>query len=376
MRLLSFLLMTSAAVAQQYVISTIAGGAPPPTPAPAVNVSIGRPTKVATDSKGNVYFTSIHCVFKIDASGVLTRLAGNARPGYSGDGGAAASAQLSGPEGVAVDGSGNVYIADSGNARVRTISPGGVITTVAGGGTSGLGDGGSATAAQLAAPYGVALDGSGGLYIADFGDNRVRKVSSSGVITTVAGGISGYSGDGGPAPSAHLSGPAGVAVDGSGNIFIADSSNYRIRKVASDGIITTVAGNGTYQWGANPGDGGLATSATLAYPMDVAIDGSGNLFIADWQRGSIRKVVPSGIITTVTTANLPSGVAVDGSGNLFIADSAGQHLLCVARPFGIVSVVAGNGGLGDGGPAASALLSGPLWRRRGWPGQRLYCRPV
>ncbi len=172
-----------AAWAQQYVISTVAGGAPPPTPRAALTASVGNPAGVAADGFGNVYFTSLNCVFKLDQNGILTRVAGNSRGGYSGDGGLATNAQLSYPQGVAIDGSGNLFIADYSNSRVRKVSTSGIITTVVGNGAYGYsGDGGAATSAQLFSPNGVAVDGSGNLFIADTGNHRIRKVSTSGII--------------------------------------------------------------------------------------------------------------------------------------------------------------------------------------------------
>jgi uncharacterized protein (TIGR03437 family) len=377
------LLFAGATWAQQYVISTIAGGAPPPTPAAALTVSIGAPSGVATDSAGNVYFLSLNCVFKLDKDGDATRVAGNSRAGYSGDGGPATSAQLANPLGVAVDASGNLFIADTNNYRVRRVSTNGIITTVAGNGSNGFsGDGGPATSAQLANPAGVAVDGSGNLFIVDTNynyapapNNRVRKVSTNGIITTVAGsGTWGFSGDGAPATSAQLANPAGVAVDGSGNLFIADSLNHRVRKVSTNGIITTVAGNGAAGFS---GDGGPATGAGI-YPAGVVVDGSGNLFIPDAVNNRVRKVSTNGIVTTVagnngccgfsgdggpaTRASLvgPIGVAVDGEGNLFIADSNNNRVRKVSTD-GIIATVAGNGTSGfsgDGGPAINAQMAG------------------
>src|ERR1700736_2645147 len=179
-----FWLFSVAAAAQQYVISTVAGGAPPPTPARGVDLSMRFPIGVATDAAGNAYFNSDNCVFKLDQKGVVTHIAGNSWPGYSGDGGLATSAQLLNPNGVAVDGAGNLFIGDSG--RVRKVSPSGIITTVAGNGTPRLsGDGGPATSAQLYSPTGVVVDRAGNLFIPDSG--RDRKVSPSGIIATVAG---------------------------------------------------------------------------------------------------------------------------------------------------------------------------------------------
>jgi sugar lactone lactonase YvrE len=230
----------------------------------------------------------------------IVTIAGNGTQGYSGDGGNATSAEFYGPCGVAFDSGGNLFIADTYNNRIREISTSGIITTIAGNGTGGYsGDGGAATSAELHAPEGVAIDSYGNIFIADRGNSRIRKViASTGIITTVAGnGTSGYSGDGGAATSAQLNYAMGVAVDSSGNIFIAEVYNNRIRKVAaSTGIITTVAGDGNNGYS---GDGGIATSARLAWPEGVAVDSSGNIYIADRNNCLIRKVSTSGIITTV-----------------------------------------------------------------------------
>ncbi|HXB70989.1 MAG TPA: BACON domain-containing carbohydrate-binding protein [Candidatus Acidoferrales bacterium] len=298
---------------------------------------------------------------------------------FGGDNGPATNAELDRPSGVAVDSGGNLYIADGFNNRIRKVSNG-VITTVAGDGTSGftgtpLGDNGPATSAQLRSPQGVAVDSAGNLYIADFGDGKVRKVTNA-VITTVAGnGTVGSSGDNGPATSAQLAGPAGVAVDSGGNLYIADFGDGRIRKV-SNGVITTVAGNGTF---GSSGDNGPATSAQLAGPQGVAVDSAGNLYITEigyTPATRIRKV-SNGVITTIagdgtsgfsgdngpaTSAELnnPEGVAVDSAGNLFIADTVNHRIRKVSN--GVITTVAGNGlgGFsGDNGPATSAELAGP-----------------
>jgi uncharacterized protein (TIGR03437 family) len=363
--------------AQQYTISTYAGGAPPPTPIAGVQASIGLPSGVAADGAGNAYFSALNCVFKLDSNGVMTRVAGNSRAGFSGEGGSATSAQLNTPFGVAVDASGNIYIAEASNNRIRKVSATGIITTVAGNGTQGYsGDGGPATNAQLYNPFGVAVDASGNIYIAEASNNRIRKVSAAEIITTVAGnGAQGYSGDGGLATSAQLATPTGVAVDASGNVYIADRGNNRIRKVSANGIITTVAGNGS---SAYFGDGGSATSAELYNPSGVAVDASGNLYIADYGNQRIRKVSAAGIITTVagngsqgypgdggpaTSAELynPSGVVVNTSGSVYIADTSNSRIRKVSAA-GIITTVAGNGAegySGDGGPATSAQLFYP-----------------
>src|ERR1035441_2933046 len=210
-----------------------------PVNIPGTSAALGRIMGVAVDPQGNVFIPllDLQIVVRLDATtGILTLLAGNGYKGFSGDSRSATSAQLYSPVGAAVDSAGNLYIVDASSRRIRKVSNG-VITTVAGGGSS-LGDNGPATSAQLVLPYRVALDPAGSLYIADVADNRVRKVSN-GVITTVAGnGTKGFSGDGGPATSAQLSGPDGVAVDAAGNVYIADCTNNRIRKVSA-GVITT-----------------------------------------------------------------------------------------------------------------------------------------
>ena len=367
--------------AQEYVISTIAGGSPPATPAVAINVSIGFPGGVAVDAAGNVYFAALHCVFRMDPNGILTRVAGNSRAGYSGDGGLAVNAQLNNPSGIAIDSTGNLFIGDSRNNRVRQVSPNGIITTVAGNGALGdSGDGGPALNAQLFAPGGVALDNAGNLYFAEA--RRVRKISPDGIITAVAGtGVQGLAGDGGPATSAEFWFLGGLALDRAGNLFIADNGAGRVRKVSTSGMITTVAGNGT--WGSS-GDGGPAVNAELMEPNGVAVDGAGNLFIAEYASQYIRKVDFRGIITTVAGTGPsgpegiggysgdggpairaqisgPTGVALDGSENLFFVDMFNSRIRKVSSG-GIITTVAGNGSdsfSGDGGQAASAQLGNP-----------------
>jgi prepilin-type N-terminal cleavage/methylation domain-containing protein len=247
------------------------------------------------------------------STGIITTVAGNGGAGYSGDGGQATAAELYGPWGMALDSSGNVYFGDEVNSRVRKVTVAtGIITTVAGNGTAGnIGDGGQATAAELDLVNGVALDSSGNIYIAA-NCNCIRKVTvSTGIITNVAGnGAGGFGGDGGQATAAQL-GAGGVAVDNSsGNFYIADTANSRVRKVTvATGIITTVAGNGTQGYS---GDGGQATAAELNNAQKVAIDSTGNIYIGDSLNNSVRKVtVATGIITTVA-GNGTGGYSGDG----------------------------------------------------------------
>jgi sugar lactone lactonase YvrE len=486
-----WLLSGSALLAQPYTISTIAGGGPPPSFVPALGVSVPVAGGIAANDAGDVYFSSIDSVLKVDAKGILTRLAGTGRHGSSGDGGPATSAQLAWPAGLAVDTVGNVYIAENGSHRIRRVSPDGSITTVAGTGSAGdSGDGGPAINAQLNFPVGVAVDTSGNLYIADTGNNRVRRVSAEGVITTVAAGfghtegiaadaagnvyITDYvvgeapcgdcdvpfigrivrvtrsgivdtiagggmeQGDGGAATSALLQTPRGIAVDASGSLYVSDSVNDSVRKISPSGVITTAAGvnfargipcpytdgplpvtpfplrcpagvavdvagtlyvadignhrirkvspqgdianiAGSGAEGTFWGDGGRAEDAALYSPLGVAVDGSSNLFIADAGNNRVRKVSPDGVITTIagngtpgysgdggpaTSAQLrdPAGVAVDASGNLYIADTGNNRIRKVSEN-GMITTVAGRGDfnppLGDGGPATRAALAGP-----------------
>ena len=356
-----------AAFAQHYVISTIAGAAPPPTPVAGLAVSIRWPTAVAADGAGNLFFESWNCIFRLDAKGQLTRVAGNGTAGYSGDGGPATNAQLHTPLGLAADGQGNLYIADTSNGRVRKVSPDGAIATVAGIGQNDFyGDGGPAASARLRLPSGLTVDRQGNLFIAETG--RIRMVSTSGIINTVAGtGTEGYSGDGGLATNAQIS-PTALAIDGQGTVFLADG--YRVRKISPAGIITTVAGNGTYGYS---GDGAAATSGQL-FPAGVAVDGQGNLFVSDQSSGRIRKISPAGIISTVagggnsgtsgdgvpaTSTQIDSfGIAIDAQGNLVVADRFNCRVRKIS-PDGIITTVAGNstcGYSGDGSPASGAQL--------------------
>lgn len=310
------------------------------------------------------------------SQGNIATIAGNGSAGYSGDGGLAINAGLSHPRGLALDSSGNLYISDVDNHRIRRVSPAGIIFTVAGNGTAGFsGDGGMAVNAALADVTSLALDGAGNLYIADRGNRRVRKVTADGIIATIAGtGISGFSGDGGPATSAQLNTPASIMF-AAGNLYIADSSNQGIRRVGSDGTITTIAGNGVKGFS---GDGGPATSASLATPLGMAMDSFGNLYIADGDNNRVRRISPGGVITTVAgngvgqfagdlgpavsaSLNIPEDVAVDTAGNLFVAD-AGNNRVRKVDGAGIITTLAGtaqNGFSGDGGPATQAMLNFP-----------------
>ena len=307
---------------------------------PAVEARLRYPFDVAVDETGSLYIVDTwnHRIRKVDSAGIVTTVAGSGTTGesgggFSGDGGPAVEAQLRFPGGAALDGSGSLYIVDTWNHRIRKVDSAGIVTTIAGSGTTGEGgggfggDGGPAVEARLRYPYGAALDGSGNLYIADAWNHRIRKVDSAGIVTTIAGsGTEGYGGDGGPAVRAQLSHPQGVALDGSGNLYIADAWNHRIRKVDSAGIVTTIAGGGTPGGGRGRfgRDSGLAVRARLKYPQGMALDAAGNLYFADIGNHRIRKVDASGIMRTIAG----TGGAYGGFG-------------------------------GDGGPALQAMLFSP-----------------
>ena len=355
---------------------------------PAVEARLRYPFDVAVDEAGNLYIPSggNHCIRRVDASGTITTVAGNEEQGYSGDGGPAIEAQLRSPAGVALDDSGNLYIADTWNHRLRRVDASGTITTVAGIGESGYsGDGGPANQAQLYRPKDATVDSTGNLYIADTYNHRIRRVDTSGIITTVAGiGEEGNSGDGGPAVEARLNRPRDVAVDGAGNLYIADTANHRIRRVDGAGNISTIAGAGATgrDAGRYAGDGGRAIEARLDLPSGVALDGSGNVYIADTGNYRIRKVDATGIITTIAGSgsagsgdysgdggpavearlDYPNDVAVDRAGNLYIADTY-NHRIRRVDVSGIITTVAGVGDgsySGSSGPAVEAALLQPM----------------
>jgi sugar lactone lactonase YvrE len=436
-RLGLLLLTASVALAQQYVISTIAGGAPPPLTGFALSTPLAVSGAVGVDASGNVYFTSGSYVLKVDPAGTLSRVAGTNKSGTASDGIPATSAPLAWPAGLAVDRSGNLYIAENAAHRIRKVSPDGIITTVAGTGTAGLsGDGGPALSAQLNWPVGIAIDGSGNLYIADTANLRVRKVSADGIITTlttnlnhaegvavdasgsvyiadyettydgdclcdiphglvfragqdgstqlIAGGGA-DNGDGGSAISARLETPRGIAVDEAGNVFVSDTAAGRVRKISPDGIITTAAGGRTGYYFTEYCS---RIGADLACPVGVAADASGNLYIADTVHNQVKKVLQGGTLTAIagdgtvrtfsgdggpaTSASLdhPYGIAMDASGNLYIADTYNSRIRKVSSD-GIIATIAGDGSpipapgccfsdqIGDGGPAVKAKIRQP-----------------
>ncbi len=338
--------------------------------------SFRYPNGLALDRSGESLLVADqqnHRIARVEiASGEITTVAGTAKPGSAGDGGPAIAAQLRLPSGVATDEEGNIYIADFGNNRVRKVDPSGIITTVAGTGEGGYaGDGGPGASAQLSRPFALALDEAGALYISDFGNGRVRRLGPDGNITTVAGGDAATQ----PAAEGHAPEPAlgpvtGLAFDENGNLLLADQFRFRIRRLEADGTLTTVAGSGS---SSQPGEGGPATAASLSYPSGVATDGAGNIYVADQDGNRIRKISPDGIIHThagdfqkfgysgdggpAVDARIwfPSHVVADAHGNVFFTDRY-NHCIRKVDPSGIITTVAGSPD-----PKALAELGDRLW---------------
>ncbi len=407
---------------------------------PAIAASIVAPEMVAVDAAGNVYIGSYFDtrIRKISPNGLITTVAGTGTAGFSGDGGPAVSAKIQNPQALAVDGAGNLYISDTGNYRIRRVDAKGIITTiagngldtssdgvpaialretpalkasivplgvvldrtgtlffcdssthrvaqltstgtivtVAGNGNQGIsGDGGPALAASLSVPLNIALDPSGNLFIADLAVSGIRKVTSAGVIASLAGyGAAQFSGDNGPATLAAFNYPQSVALDGTGRMVIADSFNNRLRRVEKDGTVQTIAGTGDLPISADADEGVDARKAGLAAPAGVAFDKSGNLYVTELFLSRVRKITPDGIITTIAgqgppklfagdggtalkaSLNDPTSIEVDPAGNVYIADSGNNRIRRI-DPNGVITTFAGGGNaLGDGGPAVRANL--------------------
>jgi uncharacterized protein (TIGR03437 family) len=364
------------------VITTIAGGgtADPGDGGPATAALLG-PRWVTVDAAGNILITETerHRIRRVSPQGVITTVAGTGTSGFSGDGGPAASARLSGPTSAVPDLAGGFFISDDVNERVRQVNAQGVITTVAGSGLEGFGgDGGPAIAAAFTGLRALAVDSAGAVYVPDTDAFRIRKFTPGGTINTVAGnGQYRFGGDGGQATSALLGTPLAAIGDAAGNLYISDANNNRIRKVDPAGIISTIAGTGA---AAYSGDNGPATAAALQLPTDLALDSAGNLYVADTLNNRVRRITPAGVITTVagigtvglgaenipaTSSPLvfPSGLAFDAGGNLYISEYGARRVRRMT-PADVISTYAGNGSMpagfsGDGGPATSAQLAGP-----------------
>jgi uncharacterized protein (TIGR03437 family) len=351
--------------APQYTISTVAGNGTAGDTGdggPATSAELNGPRGVTEDIYGNLYIAEYYGqrVRKVTPNGTITTLAGTGVAGFSGDGGPATSAQLNGPYRVTIDLAGNVYIPDSSNFRIRKVSPDGTIATIVGNGTEGYaGDGGPAVNAELNYPEAVAFDSAGNYYIADEGANVVRKVDTSGNISTAVGtGSPGYTGDGGPATAATLNGPVGVQVNSSGVIYISDQVNNVIRMV-TNGTITTVAGTGVFGFG---GDGGPAIDAEFAYPASIGLDAAGNLYIPDVNNSRIRELLTNGTIWTVAgngaesysgdggpavdaAINVPRSVSVAPNGNVYIGDFGNNRVRLLTQSLAANTPVVSNGGV-------------------------------
>lgn len=358
-----FLILPFALKAQ--IISTFAGGGSGGSGSPATSASIYDPIGGVFDKYGNYYCANGtgNVVSKVSNMGIYTVIAGNGTAGFGGDDSIATIAEVNEPTAVKLDTKGNIYICDVGDSRIRKVdATTGIITTIAGNGTAGFGgDNGPASSAMLNYPQDICFDKLGNLYIADCSNFRIRKIDTSGIITTFAGtGIAGYSGDNGPATNAKFSLITGLATDDTGNLYLAGSSlgSNVVRKINPAGIITTVAGvNGMYAY---TGDGIAATDAPMS-PIKIAIDNFGQLVIADNMNDMVFRVNLSGIIYTVagngvlgfagdngqaTAAelNYPSGVAYDSCGNLYIAEANNKRIRKVAFnpacwPAGVLQIV-------------------------------------
>ena len=333
----------------------------------ATSAQLGDPFLLATDAMGRVYITDTNNnrIRRVELDGTITTVAGTGLNGFSGDGGPATKAELAKPDGVAIDGTGRIFIADTYNNRIRMVDAAGVITTVAGDGT----------AAVLQKPNGIAVDGNGGVVIADTYNRRIRRVDlATGTLTTIAGnGSFGYSGDGGPATSATLSFPYGITVDSTGQVIFGDTSNNRVRAFTIGGNISTIAGTGTAGFS---GDGGQATAAKIDQPYAVAQDPQGRLLFVDWNNHRVRRIDAGGVITTVvgsgvqgasgdaaaaTSAQLdfPIGVAVDANGLISIADTNNERVRRVDPTTGIITTIAGKIDPDGTGPVAKGRLADP-----------------
>jgi sugar lactone lactonase YvrE len=328
--------------------------------------------------KASILF-GVLCLPIILPAQIITTIVGDGRGTFGGDGGFASKASLSTPNGIVLDKIGNIYISDSKGSKIRKVNTSGIISTIAGWGSAGMsGDGGPATAAKLNFPSGILIDNFGNIIFSDSYNHRIRKIDSAGIITTIVGtGIGGYTSDDTLAIHSRLNIPCGLALDDEGNLYIADRMNHRIRKVNTSGVITTVAGNGL---GTTKGDGGPATAASINRPNDVKISPDGALIIADTYGNAVRKIKADGIIKSIAGVGdgfsgfggdegvigesrlaSPYSLAIDNTGNIYVADKNNNRIRRIDVT-GAIKTVAGNGASvsgGDGRVAVDASISSP-----------------
>lgn len=350
------------------------GAVPTPTPTPLPTGTVPTasatptplPTPTATGATPSP--TLVPTATPAPTGATVTTLAGNGVPGFADGTGAAAI--FNGPAGIALDGSGNIIVASTLNHRIRKVTPAGVVTTIAGSGGGAFADG-TGTAAAFNGPGDLALDSNGNIYVADTSNHRIRKIDPQGVVTTLAGGGAAAFGDG-TGTNAFFSNPSGVVVDSNGNVYVGDTDNRRMRRITPAGVVTTLAGNGVS--GSTDGTG---TAAQFGGPRGLALDSSGNIYVADFRFNIIRKVTPAGVVTTIAgnTSGLggfadgtgtaaqfdePDGLAVDGNGNIYVADRQNFRIRKITSA-GVVTTLAGTGTVGSAdGPASTAQFGGPV----------------
>ncbi len=353
------------------VVTTFAGRAGAPGAADGIGTAatFDTPQDVATDVGGNVYVADYYNndIRKIAPDGTVTTLAGTPKVSGSADG-TGAGAAFAHPVGVAADGVGNVYVADTGNHTIRKIGPGGVVTTLAG--TAGAPGSADATgpAARFSYPAKLVADGGGNLYVADSGNQTLRMITPAGVVTTLAGAAGARGSADGTGAAARFFNPSGVAVDGGGNVYVGDTGNHTLRKVAHGGVVTTLAGSAAVAGSAD----GTGAAAGFSTPEGVATDAAGNVYVGDMDNGTVRKITPAGEVTTLAgtpgvighadgagpaaSFTYPSGLAVDGAGNVYVAD-VGNHTIRKITAAGVVTTFAGTAGVPGHADATGALAS-------------------